>query len=253
MFENGLPSHAVEEIHRQVMDGLRELHKNDIIHTDIKPENILVCGINKKYQTIIDQFKKLKLKEKFDLNIVEIKKQYNTKNKNQMKKFREDKYMILLELNKFIHSIIDFETILDDRHGNHFTEDQINNIKVKLADFGSILYESKIKKERWYPEVTTRYYRDPRVILGMKYDKTIDIHSVMCTLHEIKTGNILYNPDDLKEEDEENDLSVDFYHVLLLYKDGLISDDWIKHCPKEELKPEIIHIIKNKKNKKNKK
>ena len=254
MYHNGIPAESVEKVYKQVMDGLNILHNNDIIHTDIKPENILVCGINKKYQTIIDQFKKLKLKEKFDLNIAEIRKQYNTKNKSQMKKFRQDKYMILLELNKFIHGIIDFESILDDRTSNHFTEDQINNINVKIADFGSILYGKEMKKDKWYPEVTTRYYRDPRVILGMKYDYKIDIHSVLCTLHEIKTGRILYNPDLLKEEDddEENDLSVDYYHVLLLYKDGLISDDWIKYCPKPELKLEIIHLLKSK-NKKNKK
>ena len=169
-----------------------------------------------------------------------------------MKKFRQDKYMILLELNKFIHSIIDFESILDDRTSNHFTEDQINNITVKVADFGSILYGKEMKKDKYYPEVTTRYYRDPRVILGMKYDYKIDIHSVLCTLHEIKTGDILYNPDNLKDDDEENDLSLDYYHVKLLYKDGLISDDWIKYCPKPELKAEIIHLLKSKnKNDKN--
>ena len=106
-----------------------------------------------------------------------------------------------------------------------------------------------MKKDNWYPEVTTRYYRDPRVILGMKYDHKIDIHSLLCTLHEIKTGNILYNPDNLKDEDEENDFSLDYYHILLLYKDGLISDDWIKYCPKEDLREEIKYLIKSKKHK----
>jgi hypothetical protein len=65
-----------------------------------KPENILVCGVNKKYQKIIDKFSKLKLKEKFDENIIEIKQQYNLKNRGQKEKFKKDKYTILKELNK---------------------------------------------------------------------------------------------------------------------------------------------------------
>jgi len=243
-YSNGLPESSVDSVHRQVLDGLRLLHNESIIHTDIKPENILVCGINKKYQNIMNQFNKLKLKEKFDTNIAQVKKQYNTNNKNQMKKFRQDKYMILLELNKFIHRIIDFETILDDRTSDLFTEDQINNIQVKLADFGSILYEKEVRKDNWYPEITTRYYRDPRVVLGLKYDKSVDLFSVKCTIHEIKTGNILYNPDLLKDDDEKNNYSTDYYHVLLLYKDGHITKDMIRRCKKEEIAEEIKNIIR---------
>ena len=59
------------------------------------------------------------------------------KNKKHKQKLKHDKYLILLELNKFVHEIIDFETILSDRTSDLFTEDQINNIQTKLADFGS--------------------------------------------------------------------------------------------------------------------
>ena len=60
-----------------------------------------------------------------------------------------------------------------------------------------------IIKENYYPEVTTRYYRDPRVILGIPYDKTIDIHSANCTIFEIKTGVIKYNPDIIRDVERE--------------------------------------------------
>ena len=244
LLTHNVPEESVNKVERQLYESLQVLHNVDIIHTDIKPENILVCGVNKKYQKIIDKFSKLKLKEKFDENIVEIKQQYNLKNKNQKEKFKKDKYTILKELNKFIHEIIDFETILDDRTSDLFTEDQVNNIKIKLADFGSIQYERELRKQRWFPEVTTRYYRDPRVILGLVYDKTIDNHSAKSTIYEIRTGKIQYNPDLLKADDEENNYSTDYYHILLLMKDGLVKPEWLKHCKNEILKDEIKHLIK---------
>lgn len=243
-YSNGLPEEAAKKVEEQLYNSIHVLHSFDIIHTDIKPENILVCGVNKKYQTVIDKFNKLKLKEKFDENIGEIKSQYNMNNKKHKKKFKQDKYLILLELNKFVHEIIDFETILSDRTSDLFTEDQINDIKIKLADFGSIQYEKELKKDKWYPEVTTRYYRDPRVILGLSYDKHIDIHSAKTSMYEIKTGKIEYNPDLLKDDDEENNYSTDYYHVLLLIKDGLIKPEWLKACKREPLKNEIKDLLK---------
>jgi serine/threonine protein kinase len=244
-YNNGIPSESVKKVETQLMDAIKILHNFDIIHTDIKPENILVCGINKKYQKIIDKFKKLNLKEKFDENLTTLKEKYNLKNKRQKEKFKKVKYLILLELNKHIHEIIDFNEILSDRTSDLFTEDQINNIKIKLADFGSILYESQLKKDNWYPEITTRYYRDPRVILGLPYDKTVDIFSAKCTLHEVEYAKIKYNPDVLKEEEEdENNYSTDYYHLLLLLNDGIIKKKLLKKCKKDELKDDIKNLLK---------
>jgi serine/threonine protein kinase len=246
-YKNGLGEEVIKRIDTQLTEAVKVLHNFDIIHTDIKPENVLVCGINKKYQTVIDSFKKLKLKEKYDSNINEIKQKYNLKNKKHKEKLRQDKYLILLELNKFIHEIIDFDTILSDRTSDLFTEDQINNIKIKLADFGSILYERELKKDKWFPEITTRYYRDPRVVLGLNYDKTVDLHAIKCTLHEMQTGKILYNPDMLKDENEqdnEKDFSIDYYHVLLFIKNGLVKPEWLKNCKNDDLKLELKEEIK---------
>jgi len=241
-YHKGLPTQTVERIEKQLNEALKLLHNFDIIHSDIKPENILVCGMNKKYQKIMDKFNKLKLKEKIDESMNEIKKQYNLNKQEDKNKYRKDKYKILLAINKLIHKIIDFEIILSDRESELFTEDQVNNIQIKLADFGSIQYEQDLKNEDYYPEVTTRYYRDPRVVLGIKYDKTIDNHAVDCTLYELKTGIIKYNPDLLKDADQENDYLLDYYHMLLFFKDGIIKQSWLKACTKHDLLDQLNKI-----------
>ena len=45
-YNTGLGEDITLQIQIQLMEAINILHKNDIIHTDVKPENILVCGMN---------------------------------------------------------------------------------------------------------------------------------------------------------------------------------------------------------------
>jgi hypothetical protein len=68
----------------------------------------------------------------------------------------------------------------------------------------------------------------------------IEIGQILSKIHhELKTGIIKYNPDLLRDDDTDNNYSLDFYHMLLFLKDNLIKEKWLKICTKHELLDEL--------------
>ncbi|KAK5581831.1 hypothetical protein RB653_003409 [Dictyostelium firmibasis] len=67
---------------------------------------------------------------------------------------------------------------------------------IKLIDFGSSCFEN----EQIFTYIQSRFYRSPEVILGTKYDKSIDIWSLGCILVEIFTGVPLFPGSDEPEQ-----------------------------------------------------
>jgi len=63
---------------------------------------------------------------------------------------------------------------------------------VKLCDFGSAFLESEYMDADPTPYLVSRFYRPPEVILGLMYDRSIDLWSLAVTLAELFTGNVLF-------------------------------------------------------------
>eukprot|EP01133_Synstelium_polycarpum_P000408 gene408-482_t len=59
---------------------------------------------------------------------------------------------------------------------------------IKLIDFGSSCFEN----EQIFTYIQSRFYRSPEVILGIQYDKAIDIWSLGCILAELYMGSPLF-------------------------------------------------------------
>ncbi|KAI6220571.1 Dual-specificity kinase [Aphelenchoides fujianensis] len=59
---------------------------------------------------------------------------------------------------------------------------------IKIIDFGS----SCQHENRIYQYIQSRFYRSPEVLLGISYDKQIDIWSLGCILVELHTGEPLF-------------------------------------------------------------
>ena len=63
---------------------------------------------------------------------------------------------------------------------------------MRIIDFGSSCYENKTI----YTYIQSRYYRAPEVILGIGYNRKIDIWSFGCIMAELYLGYPLFAGDD---------------------------------------------------------
>ncbi|XP_050439059.1 SRSF protein kinase 3-like [Adelges cooleyi] len=153
---HGLPLHLLRNITRQVLQGLAFLHDScDIIHTDIKPENILLCAKPEYIKTLANQ-------------------SYNQF--MYLKKYKNG--------DRPPQSVIKFKSLND-------MIDQLGDINIKIADLGNGRYA---KSGLYYDKIQTRQYRSLEVLLGSGYDTHADIWSTACVIFEMATGDFLFDP-----------------------------------------------------------
>jgi serine/threonine protein kinase len=90
-YSNGLEFKLVKNIMYQLIVAMDVLNnKLQLLHTDIKPENILIHGISNKTQDIINEF-----------NQLNFTKFYNKK-KTSFKKKKREKMLILMIIKKLL-------------------------------------------------------------------------------------------------------------------------------------------------------
>lgn len=166
----GLPVDLVKSIARQVLQGLDLLHKQcGIIHTDLKPENVLVCLSPAEIQTLaaLDEPSPTS-----DYDIV-----------NAMDEVQLSSSSVGCKT----------ETSLYDLNPSE--------LKVKIADLGNACWVNR----HFTSDIQTRQYRAPEIILGHSYDTAVDIWSAACMIFELVTGDFLFAPKNGKKYDKNED------------------------------------------------
>jgi serine/threonine-protein kinase SRPK3 len=210
-YQAGLPFNIVMKIMYQLLICINYLHnKLKVYHGDIKTDNILIKGVTNKNKLLIDLYTKYNF-----LNLYsQAKKEYGKTKLSSQKK---------LKIRKKIHSDI-YKNIL-----NELTEidickydidnELINNCNISLSDFGSFVEDG----EYYDIQFGTRYYRSPENILIGKSSYPNDIWALGCTLYEMLTGEILFDPD------KDKHFSRDDYHLKEIENIcGDFSYDFIK-------------------------
>lgn len=231
-YTNGLPIDFIRKIIKQIVLALINLHKNKWIHTDVKPENILLTGHSLKNKNLIDE-----ITNKFDTILLE---QTNALLKDKPKKSKIQLHQ--LAIYNTTNSIIktsttdntDEESYSDiscgptintkptktsyrfnkeliyskdnDNESNSDYSDSsdteliidesfLNTCSAKLSDMGTCI---KTTTKQLPSIIQTRNFRAPEVILKIPYNEKCDIWSIGCMLYELLTGDILFDSEPTK-------------------------------------------------------
>jgi serine/threonine protein kinase len=74
-------------------------------------------------------------------------------------------------------------------------------VMVKICDMGNGCWTY----HHFTPEIQTRQYRSPEVIIGADYNTSADIWSFACTIFEMVTGDFLFEPRKGQNYDKDDD------------------------------------------------
>jgi len=240
----GLPIPLVRIIAKQILIGVDFLQRCQIIHTDLKPENVLLVKTPNIVRT-------MKSKEKHSGNKPQ---REDEKDENEGSHNSEDS--VSMEVSSPIpmekeepsqppagsenippagsenippsgsenippagsESITESVSVLSKTSEDELAQDNSSptglpsNDEEIIKTFGDC---NKIKIvdlgnacwtfKHFTDDVQTRQYRAPEVILGAKYDTPIDVWSVACIVFELLTGDLLFEPKAGKTFEKDDD------------------------------------------------
>ena len=265
----GVPLPLVRKLTRQCLIGLDYMHRMcKIIHTDFKPENVVICLrddevleiANTGQLTTTKMFEHQDIIKKINMKIAgtlptpsanasaepaqsEEKKEEAAaavnmdgltakQRKNLKKKLQRKKKKNNAAQDDASDSAPEEETAADKKEtapvpssskvpfGNLLEEEQPaqpaaatgakqskrgpkidENVMVKICDMGNGCWTY----HHFTPEIQTRQYRSPEVIIGADYDTSADVWSLACTIFEMVTGDFLFEPRKGNNYDKDDD------------------------------------------------
>ncbi|XP_050530551.1 SRSF protein kinase 2-like isoform X2 [Daktulosphaira vitifoliae] len=187
----GIPLYLVKHIIRQVLQGLKYLHETcHIIHTDIKPENILICADYSYIKTMADNsYKQMPI-----LSLHNKKIGFANDTAERLQGIEDDQHSEHmnyndLETESYIESSCYYRKISKFKRLYELLDD-LGSLNIKIADLGNSCWENNHYTEN----IQTRQYRSLEVLLGAGYGTPADIWSTACLAFELATGDFLFDP-----------------------------------------------------------
>ena len=198
LYPNGYGEETSIKMIYPVVKALEYLHtKLKCYHGDLKPDNILLSGLNKRDVKIITSYK----------------------NHELFSKLKENK-----KERAHIHQQI-VDSISIEKELKYECDDEfIENPKTVLSDFGNFCDED----DEFEDEFGTRYYRAPEIMIVAETSYPVDIWALGCTFYELIMGKTLFNPKKKKYDTNHEHLS------MIQNLCGTIPKKLVKKCRKRK-------------------
>lgn len=203
-YEDGLSEDVVLSVTKQIASALKALLSHNYLHTDIRPENMLIKSNNDQMSKFMQLFDDLEYDKKWKTLCQQLCADNNL---NLTKKKHKEKYNILkrkLSIKLIKDQVKELEELVEDIPRNvQITADT----RVFLADFGTVLENEKKNTEF---HIQSRNYKAPEVILKIPYTFKIDVWALGCCMCEFLTSSTFIDPSRTKQYSE------DYNHIFWL-------------------------------------
>jgi serine/threonine protein kinase len=235
-YDDDIPLNIIKLISIQIFKGIDELHEKNIVHCDLKGENIMLKQLDVPIKNIIDELNKLELDKMYENLVLEnLPEKYNEFDKTKKKNIkRKIKIRCIKMLGESIKNKL--ETL--ENSTNEFKFDE-KNIECKIIDLGN----SEILGNNNDDEIMLRSYRPPENIMNSFYNEKADIWGMGCIIYELLTGDYLFDIDrELKDNEKDRQHLHQMYEIL-----GKIPKDYALDCEfSDQLFDNQGRIINNK-------
>ena len=228
-----------------ILKGLEEMHRKNLVHTDLKFENIMIDILDENIKKVIENTNALNICEKYKNLINEcLPENYSEFDKMKKKKVKRKAKVkaanllrnFMQENNKPIQNV---ESNNEIKRLKLCDLENIENFKFKVIDLGN----TEKMNDKVQDEIMVRNYRPPENIIGEYYDTKADMWCLGCLAYELLTGRYLFDVPKVKKS-----LDRDRKHLHQMYEIlGKMPKDYTQNCDfSEDLFDSKGRVLKNK-------